>query len=128
MILHHKKWVPLFLLAGLCGCGAGYTFSPYVGQQQNWSTGSGGYVKEVDKATLYPQGQLPARPYYILGAVTTDSEENLAKAVHEQHADAALISHQSTTRNGRVDWAVGGVFVSQPLTKTVLTANLIRYK
>jgi hypothetical protein len=102
MIFNYKKWVPLCLLAGLCGCGPGYTFSPYVGQQQNWSTGAGGYVKEVDKATLYPEGQFPARPYYIVGAVTTDNEQNLAKAVHEQHADAALISNESTVRNGSV--------------------------
>ena len=94
--------VPGLLLIGLCGCGPGYTFSPYVGEQQNWSTGSGGYVKLVKNASLYAPGQYPTRPYNIIGAVTTDSEENLAKSVREQHADAALISNESTVRNGTV--------------------------
>jgi hypothetical protein len=122
------KFVPGLLLLGLCGCGPGYTFSPYVGQQQNWTTGPGGYVRIVDKASLYAPGQYPTWPYIILGAVTTDSENNLAKAVHEQHADAALISNESTVRNGSVAVVTGGVFWSEPLRKTVVTANLIRFQ
>ena len=120
--------VPSLLLIALCGCGAGYTYSPWVGDQQNWTTGSGGYVKVIDKASLYSPGQYPSRPYMILGAVTTDSEENLAKAVREQHADAALISKESTVRNGTVVVAAGGVVWGEPLRKTVVTANLIRFK
>src|ERR1700683_5069684 len=94
--------IPGLLLIGLCGCGPGYTFSPYVGEQQNWTTGAGGYVKMVDKASLYSPGQYPTRPYNIIGAVSTDSEENRAKSVREQHADAALISNESTVHNGNV--------------------------
>ena len=121
--------VPGALLLALCGCGAGYTYSPWVGDQQNWTTGSGGYVKLVDKASLYSPGQYPNRPYMILGAVTTDSEENVAKAVREQHADAALISNESTKcRNGSVVVATGGVVWGEPLRKTTITANLIRFK
>ncbi len=127
-MLSLKMIVPGLLMLGLCGCGAGYTFSPYVGEQQNWTIGAGGYVKLVDKASLYSPGQYPTRPYVILGAVTTDSEDNLAKAVREQHADAALISNESTVRNGSVAVATGGVFWSEPLRKTVVTANLIRFR
>jgi len=116
------------IFLGLCGCGPGYTFSPYVGVQQNWTIGSGGYVKVVDKATLYAPGQYPTQPYIIIGAVSTDSEENLAKSVREQHADAALISNESTYRNGNVVVAGGGVLWNEPLRKTVITANLIRFK
>jgi hypothetical protein len=123
-----KAIISGLLLAGLCGCGAGYTFSPYVGEQQNWTTGPGGYVKLVDKASLYSPGQYPTRPYNIIGAVSTDSEENLAKAVREQHADAALISNESTVHNGNVVIAGGGVLWNEPLRKTVITANLIRFR
>ncbi|HEX3717058.1 MAG TPA: hypothetical protein VH595_03745 [Verrucomicrobiae bacterium] len=123
-----KSVVPALLFLGLCGCGPGYTFSPYEGAQQNWTTGPGGYVKVVDKATLYPPGQYPPRPYAIIGAVSTDSEDNLAKAVREQHADAALISNENTFRNGSVVVATGGVVWGEPLRKTVITANLIRFR
>lgn len=123
-----KTIIPGLLFLGLCGCGPGYTFSPYVGEQQNWTTGAGGYVKLVDKASLYAPGQYPTRPYAIIGAVTTDSEGNLAKAVRDQHADAALISNESTVRNGSIAVVTGGVFWSEPLRKTVVTANLIRFK
>jgi len=123
-----KTIVPALLLIGLCGCGPGYTFSPYEGAQQNWTTGPGGYVKVVDKATLYPPGQYPPRAYSILGAVTTDGEGNLAKAVREQHADAALISAESTVPNGSVVVATGGVVWGEPLRKTTITANLIRFR
>jgi hypothetical protein len=123
-----KTIIPGLVFLALCGCGPGYNFSPYVGQQQNWSTGTGGYVKVVDKATLYAPGQYPTQPYIILGAVTTDGEENLAKAVHEQHADAALIANDITVRNGSVVVAAGGVVWGEPLRKRTLTANLIRFK
>jgi hypothetical protein len=128
MISSIKMVIPGLLMLGLCGCGPGYTFSPYVGQQQNWTTGPGGYVKIVDKAALYAPGQYPIRHYAILGAVTTDNENNLAKAVREQHADAALISNESTVRNGSVAIAAGGVIWDEPLRKSVVTANLIRFE
>jgi hypothetical protein len=128
MIHSLKTIIPGIVFLGLCGCGSDYTFSPFVGEQQNWTTGAGGYVKLVDKASLYGPGQYPTRPYIILGAVTTDSEGNLAEAVREQHADAALISTEATTRNGSVAVAGGPVFWSEPLRKTVITANLIRFK
>jgi hypothetical protein len=119
--------MPVMLLAALCGCGPGYTFSPYVGAQQNWTTGGGGYVKVIDKATLYPPGQFPTRHYVIIGAVSTDSEDNVAKAVRDQHADAALISNEATYRSGSVAVAAPGVFVAEPLRHSVVTANLIKF-
>ena len=82
----------------------------------------------VDKASLYAPGQYPTRPYMIIGAVTTDSEQNVAKAVREQHADAALISNEQTVHNGNVAVVTGGVMWSEPLRKTVITANLIRFR
>ena len=68
-------------------------FSPYVGQQQKTGIRQpASYVKVVDKANLYMPGQFPGTvPDIILGSVTTDNEQNIAKAVHEQHADAALV-------------------------------------
>jgi hypothetical protein len=123
-----KLLLPICAAAALCGCGTPYTFSPYVGAQQNWQTGPGGYVKVVDKATLYQPGQFPNRPYIIIGAITTDNEDNLAKAVRDEQADAALISGEQTIHNGNVAVVGGGVFWSQPLRKTVITANLIKFK
>ena len=64
----------------------------------------------------------------LVGAVSTDSEDNLAKAVREQHADAAMISGESSVRTGSIAWAAPGVYGVTPLRKTVITANLIKYK
>jgi hypothetical protein len=121
------KLLPIGLAVGLCACAPAYTFSPWVGAQQNWSTGQGGYVKMVDNVPIYAPGQYPPRPYVILGAVHTDSEENLAKAAREHHADAALLSTERTVQTGSVVWAAPGVVAAQPITSTAITANLIAY-
>lgn len=123
-----KKMVPFLLLVCAMGCGAGYTFSPYVGQQQNWQTQPGGYVRVVNGASFYSPGQFPDRPYIIVGSVTTDSEENLAKAVHEQHADAALIFAEHNYRTGTVAVASPGVVWGIPLTHRDINAQLIRFR
>lgn len=120
--------LPALLLTVLCGCGPGYTFSPYIGQQQNWTTQPGGYVKVVDNATLYPPGQFPNRPYVIMGSVTTDSQENVAKAVHEQHADAALIYTDRQYRTGTVAVAGPGMVWNVPLRGSQVSAQLIKFK
>jgi hypothetical protein len=123
-----KKMIPALLLILVCGCGPGYNFSPYIGQQQNWTTQPGGYVKVVDGATLYPPGQFPNRSYIILGAVTSDNENNIAKAVHEQHADAALVYTDITYRTGAVAVAGPGMIWSVPLTGSKVNAQLIKFR
>jgi hypothetical protein len=120
--------LPVSLALCLCGCGPGYNFSPYVGQQQNWTTGPGGYVRLVDNVPLFSPGQYPTQPYIVLGAVSTDSEDNLGKAAHEQHADAILLSSESVYRTGSVAWAAPGVTGVTPLTSKRITANLIKYR
>jgi hypothetical protein len=77
---------------------------------------------------VFSPGQMPPKPYLVLGAVSTDSEGNLAKAVREQHADAALLVSESTVRTGSVAWAAPGVYGVTPLTSTKITANLIKYR
>jgi hypothetical protein len=120
--------LPILLLLGLCGCGPGYDFSPYIGQQENWQTQSGGYVKVVNNATIYPPGQFPNRPYIIIGSVSTDSQDNVAKAVHDQHADAALLYQDTKYRTGTVAVAGPGVFWNVPLTGSHVSAQLIRFR
>lgn len=110
------------------GCGTPYTYSPYVGQQKNWTTSAGGYVRNVEGVPFYAPGQYPNKPYIILGAVTTDSEGNMARAAHEQHADAVLISHDETYPTGSVAMAGAGVVWAQPTTGRTITANLIRFQ
>ena len=123
-----KKIIPALMLLVFCGCGPSYNFSPYYGQQQNWQTSPGGYTKVVDGVTLYPPGQFPNRPYLIMGSVSTDNQENVAKAVHEQHADAALIYTDETYRTGTVAVAGPGVVWGVPLTGRKVNAQLIKYK
>ena len=133
-----KTMIPALLLIVVCGCGTPYTFSPYVGQQQNWGTQPGGFVKVVDGASLYPPGQLPDRPYIVIGDVSTHSEGDLAKAVHEQQADAALIYNSRTYQNGSLTIGGagagygrggGGAFAwTTPLTHTDVNARLIKFK
>jgi len=115
------------VVLGLCGCGPGYQFAPYVGEQSNWQTGAAGYVRMVDGVPFYAPGQFPPQHYLVVGAVTTDSEDNLAKAVREKHADAAMINNESVRRTGSVAWAAPGVYGVTPLTSKTITANLIKY-
>ena len=131
-VLGHVKTIlrllPVSLALCLCGCGPGYNFSPFVGQQQNWTTGPGGYIRLVDHVPLFSPGQFPERPYFVFGAVSTDNENNLAKAARDQHADAILLSSESTYRSGSIAWAAPGVYGVTPITHTLITANLIKYK
>jgi hypothetical protein len=122
------RLLPGSLALCLCGCGPGYNFSPYIGQQQNWSTGPAGYVRLVDHVPVYSPGQFPDRPYFVIGAVSTDNEDNLAKAARDQHADAVLLSSETSVRTGSIAWAAPGVYGVTPIRHTVITANLIKYK
>ncbi|MGZ5545540.1 MAG: hypothetical protein ACXWIU_12770, partial [Limisphaerales bacterium] len=56
--------------AAVVGCGTPYSFSPYVGQQKNWTTSPGGYVRDVQGVPFYAPGQYPNKPYVIVGAVS----------------------------------------------------------
>lgn len=131
-VLAHVKTIlrlmPLSLALLLCGCGPGYTFSPWMGPQSNWTTGPGGYVRQVDGVPFFTSGMYPPRPYVILGAVTSDNEDNIAKAATKEHADAVLLLNESVRRTGSVAWAVPGVYAVTPLTKTTITADLIKYR
>jgi hypothetical protein len=63
-----KKISLLVLGAGLllAGCSTpNYHFMPWVGQQQNWATSPGSYVRIVDGVEIY--SQYPSRPYEIIG-------------------------------------------------------------
>jgi hypothetical protein len=123
-----KRILPALLMLVLCGCGPGYTFSPYIGQQQNWTTQPGGYVKTVDGIAIYPPGHFPDRPYMIIGSVTTDNDHNVAKAVREQQADAALVYTDRTYRTGTVAVAGPGMVWYVPLTGSQVNAQLIKFK
>jgi hypothetical protein len=126
-----KKIIPALLLIGafgLCGCGPGYDFSPWVGAQQNWTTMPGTYGHMVDHVMLFPRGSYPDRPYNILGSATGGSEHDIAKAVKGQGGDAAIIYSETTTRNGSVAIAGPGMIFEQPLRKTVVTAQIIKYR
>ena len=122
------RLLPVSLALGLCSCGASYTFAPWTGPQSDWSTGPGGYVRLVDHVPLFAPGQFPSRAYYVLGGVTTDNEDNLAKAARDQHADAILLSSETSYRTGSIAWAAPGVYGVTPIRHTTITANLIKYK
>jgi hypothetical protein len=59
---------------------------------------------------------------------STDNEENVAKAVKEQHGDAALLSSETEHRTGSIAWAAPGVYGVTPLTKKVITGNIIKFR
>ncbi len=81
----------------------------------------------VNKATLYAPGQFPDRPYILIGSVATDSEGNVAKAVHDQHADAALIFSDRKSPNGAIAIGNDKFAWAIPLTKSEVQAGLIKY-
>ncbi|HZM01528.1 MAG TPA: hypothetical protein VFC44_00770 [Candidatus Saccharimonadales bacterium] len=123
-----KKLIPALLLIGLCGCGPGYDYSPYVGAQQNWTTNPGSYVRMVDHVKIYPQGEYPERPYLILGSVRGGNEHDIAKAVRDQGGDAAMIFSDQTVRSGSVQIAGPGIIFNQPLRRTIVTAQVVKYR
>jgi len=123
-----RAFLVVAVAAAVVGCGTPYTYSPYVGQQKNWTTSPGGYVRYVRGVPFYAPGQYPNRPYTILGAVSTDSEENLVRAAQEQHASAVLVSHDEVYPTGSVAMAGAGVIWSEPTTGRAITANLIRFQ
>ncbi len=120
--------LPLSLALGLCGCGPGYTFEPWTGPQSNWTTGPGGFTHSVDGVTLFAPGQFPPQPYFLVGSVSTDSEENVAKAVKDKQGSAALLSTESIHRTGSITWAAPGVVGTTPLTSKHITATIIKYR
>jgi hypothetical protein len=126
-ILSRVFWMALIAVA-VIGCGTPYSYSPYVGEQKNWTTSPGGYVHYVQGIPFYAPGQYPNRPYEILGAASTDSEENLVRAAREQHADAVLISEDHIYRTGSVAMAGAGVAWITPTTGRAITANLVRFR
>lgn len=101
---------------------AGCTFVPYVGQQRDWPTAPGGFVKTVMGVPIYPKGELPARPYDVIGLVTADNLPGFALRAKLHHADAVVLPQifeagrsESLTwqgnsqANGQADWqATGG--------------------
>jgi len=122
-----KLSLPTLLALILCaGCGTpNYHFTPYVGQQKNWTTSTGSYVTMVEGVPLY--SQYPAQPYDLVGAVMVDSDKALARAVKYYQADAALVYQRGKVVTGSV--LVGGpVWTSVPLTETHISANLLRFK
>jgi len=82
----------------------------------------------VDGATLYPPGHFPNRPYFILGSVTTDNEDHVAKAVKEHGADAALVYTDVRYRTGTVAIAGPGALWYVPLHGSKVNAQLIKFK
>jgi hypothetical protein len=120
--------LPVSLALCLCGCGPNYAFTPWAGTQENWQTGPAGYTRLVKKVPFFTRAQLPPQPYYVVGAVTTDDEDNVADAVRDQHADAAIIDSETVVRTGSIAWAAPGVYGVSPLTRTTIKATLIKYK
>jgi hypothetical protein len=123
-----RMFSALLLATVLCGCGTGYVYSPYIGQQQNWPTQVGGYVKVIDKVTVYPEGQFPNRPYTVIGSITTGNDDKIAKAVRDQQADAAIIINYKRYRTGTLGIAGPGSFWDVPLTATHIAAQLIKFR
>lgn len=116
----------LLVLCFCTACGTpNYHFVAYLGQQSNWTTSNGSYVKTVEGVPIYTQ--YPSRPYELVGAVIVDSDKALARAVKYYHADAALVYRRGTGVTGSV--VLGGpLWMGFPITETRISAQLIRFK
>ena len=136
--------VPFLALAAILAIGCGtVSYSPYVGQQEDWPTAKGAFVKERDKIPIY-RG-LPTRPYTMLGhmVITTDTgaEEMLAVSRAKQYKADAILFVDSTmftsgsfgggtatavpTRGGAMAFGSGFSATTQGVQ---LTAILIKWK
>jgi hypothetical protein len=117
----------LLSLGLLTACGTpNYHFTAYVGQQRNWTTSPGSYVKIVEDVQIY--NQYPSKPYELVGAVNVGSEKALARAVKFYHADAAIIYDRYSHLNGSMVLAGPPGYVAYPLTDSRITAQLVRFK
>jgi hypothetical protein len=107
----HKS--PKILLFALLLIVAGCTFTPYVGRQRDWPTADGAFVKTVMGVPIYPVGQLPARPYDVIGSVTADNWPGFALRAKIHHADAVVLTQlyeagHSYTVNSQGNWQGSG--------------------
>lgn len=98
--------VPFLALAAILAIGCGtVSYSPYVGQQEDWPIAKGAFVKTRDGIPIY-RG-LPNRPYIMLGhmVITTDSgaEEMLAVSKAKANkADAILFVDSNMFASGSI--------------------------
>lgn len=141
----------VFGLLLFTGC-ATATFSPYIGQQQNWPTAQGTFARHVRGIDIF-EG-LPARPYEVVGRLSIVGEprsldSQLAWKVKACGGDAAIIGSAQTFTAGSVNTggasstyvygsAAYGQFhgnavtttapsYSVPLYQTAVEATVVRY-
>lgn len=100
----------------LAGC-ANIQYHPYIGQQQDWQTSTGGFANEDYSIPIFDG--FPPQPYHVLGAlkVTTDQRGNpdqwAAGTAHQHHADALMFLNTQSRYVGTLKtadafaWAYG---------------------
>ena len=114
----------LVALAFLTGCSTDYRFTQFVGQQQNWTTSGGSFVRTVNNIPIY--SKYPPRPYEIIGAVSVDNERQLARAVKKYGADAAMIAQPAPP--GGATQVVPSPWGGYSVLRFGISAWLIRFK
>ena len=103
--------MPVALLL-LSGCGT-TDFHPYVGQQQNWPTSSGAFIKPGTAIPVYYGW--PPRPYTVLGFMdATGSRHGVmdlaATKAKELGADAIVVMSRGTVYAGSTGGVAGNVY------------------
>lgn len=106
--------VPFLALVAVLAIGCGtVSYSPYVGEQEDWPIAKGAFVKTKDGIPIY-RG-LPSRPYTVLGhmVITTDmgAEEMLAVSKAKANkADAILFVDSTMFASGSFGGGTGYAF------------------
>jgi hypothetical protein len=125
----------------LSGC-AEISYTQYQGQQQNWPTQPGAFVKTVDGIPIYHG--LPSQYYNVLGQIVSvdGSDHDLARIARTNHADAVIITDTRTINSGAVtlpgpvntfyfansSTAIAGPSYTSAITSDATTAWVIKYK
>ncbi|HEY3864007.1 MAG TPA: hypothetical protein VGO59_19200 [Verrucomicrobiae bacterium] len=128
-----KKLLVSFAAVALLGCSSNRSdrrFAACFGQQSNWPAAPGAFAKIVDGFSIFSYGQLPAKPYDVLGALPAADEQVIVSVGRRHGADAAVIDQFDRHGPGlQATWTANSASLNSSIfPKTKVRVLLIKYR